>query len=44
VAHAYNPSYSRGRDQENQGSAWANSWQDPILKKKTIHHKKGLAE
>jgi hypothetical protein len=35
-----NPSYSGGRDQEDQGSrpAWTNSSQDPILKK--IHHKK----
>jgi hypothetical protein len=34
-AHAYNPSYSGGRDQEDHGSApaWANSLQDPILKK-----------
>jgi hypothetical protein len=35
VTHACNPSYSRGRDQEDHGSkpAWANSFQDPILKK-----------
>jgi hypothetical protein len=35
VAHAYNPSYSGGRDQEDHGSkpAWANNWQDPISKK-----------
>jgi hypothetical protein len=34
VAHAYNPSYSRGRDQEDRGSkpAWANSSRDPISK------------
>jgi hypothetical protein len=34
VAHAYNPSYSGGRDQEDHGSkpAQANSAQDPILK------------
>jgi hypothetical protein len=34
VAHACNPSYSGGRDQENRSSkpAWANSLQDPILK------------
>jgi hypothetical protein len=45
VAHACNPSYSGGRDQENPGSkqAWANSLRDPILKKK-IHYKKGLVE
>jgi hypothetical protein len=41
VAHPYNPSYSRGKDQEDRGSksAWANS---PIrLSQKTLH-KKGL--
>jgi hypothetical protein len=34
VAHAYNPSYLGGRDQEEQSSkpAWANSLPDPILK------------
>jgi hypothetical protein len=39
VAHAYNPSYTGGRDQEDRGSKpdWANSSWDPILKK--IHHK-----
>jgi hypothetical protein len=44
VAHAYNPSYSGSKDQENLGSkpAWANSLGVPILK--NIHHKKGLAE
>jgi hypothetical protein len=44
VAHAYNPSYSSGRDQEDQGlkPAWANSLQDPIFKK--THHKKGLGQ
>jgi hypothetical protein len=43
VAHACNPSYLEGRDQEDHGSkpARAKSSQDPILKK---HHKKGLAE
>jgi hypothetical protein len=37
-AHAYNPGYSEGRDQKTHCSkpAWANSSQDPILKK--IHH------
>jgi hypothetical protein len=37
VAHACNPRYSRGRDQEDQGlkPAWANSSQDPIMK--TLH-------
>jgi hypothetical protein len=45
VAHACKSSYSGGRDQEDCGwkSAWANSSQDPISKKKT-HHKKGLVE
>jgi hypothetical protein len=40
VAHACNPSYSEGRDQEDCGSkpAWANNSQDPILKK--TNHKK----
>jgi hypothetical protein len=34
VAHAYNPSYSGSRDQEDHNSkpAWVNSSQDPILK------------
>jgi hypothetical protein len=34
VVHTCNPSYSRSRDQENQGSkpAHANSSQDAILK------------
>jgi hypothetical protein len=34
MAHACNPSYSGGRDQEDRGSkpAWANSSQDPISK------------
>jgi hypothetical protein len=44
VAQAYNPSFSGGRDQEDQGSkpAWENSSQNPISK--NTHHKKGLAE
>jgi hypothetical protein len=35
VAHAFNPSYSGGRDQEDHGSqpAWANISQDPISEK-----------
>jgi hypothetical protein len=35
VAHAYNPIYSRGRDQEDRSSkpAGASNSQDPILKK-----------
>jgi hypothetical protein len=34
VAHVYNPSYSRGRDQEDADlrPAWANSSRDPIFK------------
>jgi hypothetical protein len=42
LAHVYNPSYSGGRDQEDQGSkpAWTLGSRDPILKK--IHHKKRL--
>jgi hypothetical protein len=44
VAHAYNPSYSEGRDQEDCGSkpAWAKSSHDSILKKS--YHKKGMEE
>jgi hypothetical protein len=44
VAHACNPSYSGGRDQEDQGSkpAWVNSSRNPISKK--THHRKGLVE
>jgi hypothetical protein len=35
VAHAYNPSYSGGRDQEDRGSkpACANSFERPYLEK-----------
>jgi hypothetical protein len=35
MAHAYNPSYSGGRDQEDHGSkpAWVNSSWNPISKK-----------
>jgi hypothetical protein len=34
MTHAYNPSYSGGRDREDQDlkPIWANSSQDPILK------------
>jgi hypothetical protein len=44
VAHGLNPSYSRGRDRENHSlkPAWANSAQDPIMKKKIT--KIGLVE
>jgi hypothetical protein len=44
VAHASNPSYSGGRDQEDHGSKsdWANSAQDPISKKPIT--KKGPVE
>jgi hypothetical protein len=44
MAHACNPSYSGGRDQEDYGSkpAWATRSQDPILKKPIT--KKGLME
>jgi hypothetical protein len=44
VAHACNPSYSGGRDQEDFGSkpACTNNSKDPILKKK--NHKIGLVE
>jgi hypothetical protein len=45
VAHTCNPSYSGSREQVDLSSeqAWANSSQDPILKKKK-NHKKGLVE
>jgi hypothetical protein len=44
VAHACNPNYSGGSDQEDNGlkPAQANSSGDPMLKKKKNHHKKGL--
>jgi hypothetical protein len=44
VAHACNPSYLVGRDQEDRNSkpAWANLLKDPILKK--TYHEKGLVE
>jgi hypothetical protein len=33
VAHACNPSYSGGRDQEDRvNPTWANSLRDPVLK------------
>jgi hypothetical protein len=43
VAHAYNSSYSGGRDQQDHGSKpdWTNSSPDPVLKK-IITKKKGL--
>jgi hypothetical protein len=42
VAHACNPSYSGGRNQEDSGSkpAQANSSQDSISKKKPITNKR----
>jgi hypothetical protein len=41
LVHAYNPSYSRGRDQEDHGSksALANSLRNPMWK--IFHTKKG---
>jgi hypothetical protein len=44
VAHAYNPSYSGGKDQEDLGSklAWANSSTSPYLQKP--YTKIGLVE
>jgi hypothetical protein len=43
VAHTCSPSYSGGRDQEDRGSklAWANSSQDPVLKKKKSQKRTG---
>jgi hypothetical protein len=42
VAHACNPSYSGGRDQEDRSSkpAWVNSYMRPYLE--NTQHKKGL--
>jgi hypothetical protein len=44
LALAYNPTYSGGRDQKDQGSkpAWANNLQDTISKKNLTQ--KGLVE
>jgi hypothetical protein len=44
MAHAYNPSYSRGREQEDHRSklVQANNSQDPIAK--IPNTKKGLLE
>jgi hypothetical protein len=44
VAHAYNPGYSGGSDQEDHSSkpAQANNLKDP--NSKNILHKKGMAE
>jgi hypothetical protein len=46
VAHAYNPSFSGGRDQEDCGSkpAWANSSQDPISKNPSQKRAGGVAQ
>jgi hypothetical protein len=45
VAHACNPSYSGGRDQEDHGSklTLANSLQDPISKKTFTKRNGGVA-
>jgi hypothetical protein len=46
VAHACNPSYSRGRNQEDGGlkPARTNSSQDPILKKPPQKRAGGVAQ
>jgi hypothetical protein len=46
VAHACNPSYSGGRDQEDHGlkAAWANSLRDPISKKPITKKAGGVAQ
>jgi hypothetical protein len=46
VAHACNPSYSVGRDQENGGlkPAWENSLQDPISKIPNTKRAGGVAQ
>jgi hypothetical protein len=44
VSHAYNPSYSGGRDQEDTGPspAWANKVMRPYFE--NTQHENGLAE
>jgi hypothetical protein len=44
VAHACNPSYSGGRDQEDQGSKPDGQIVLETLSRKKNHHKKGLVE
>jgi hypothetical protein len=46
VAHACNPSYSGGRDQEDHGlkPAQANSSRDPMLKNRHKNRAGGLAQ
>jgi hypothetical protein len=46
VAHAYNHSYSGGRDQKDRGlkPAWANSSKDSYLGGKKNHYKKRVVE
>jgi hypothetical protein len=46
VAYIYNPSYSGGRDQEDQSSkpAWANSLWDPISKNPSQKRAGGVAQ
>jgi hypothetical protein len=46
VAHACNPSYSGGRDQEDGGlkPAWANSSRDPISKNPCQNRDGGVAQ
>jgi hypothetical protein len=46
VAHAYNPSYSGGRHQEDRGSkpAWGNSLRDSILKNPSQKRAGGMAQ
>jgi hypothetical protein len=46
VAHAYNPSYSRGKDQEDCSSRpiWANSSVDPISKIPNTKRAGGVAQ
>jgi hypothetical protein len=41
VAHTYNPSYSRGRDQEDHSSKPAQANSSKILSRKNPLHKKG---
>jgi hypothetical protein len=46
IAHACNPSYSVGRDQEDRGLKlpWVNSLQDPISKNSSQQRAAGVAQ
>jgi hypothetical protein len=44
VAHACNPGYSGGRDQEDRGLSQPGQIVHQTLSPKRTHHKKGLVE